>query len=150
MFLPGPQLQTGRQSVSLKSKDDFWKTSLRKIKDHSRTYISGVPQLIYSCVDLILLLFIVCIYLLGSWVSPPVCLHSLAYSFFFVFFVFLFVFGVFWGDWEDAVESMWFLLLSWGKKMKGSEILSLDYWTTVPFFFYQNRMCSEKKSIWCF
>lgn len=41
--------------------------------------LDSITQLIYSCVDLILHLFIVCIYLLGS-LSPAVLLHSLAYS----------------------------------------------------------------------
>lgn len=40
--------------------------------------MTWVPQLIYSCVDRTLHLFIVYIYLLGSWISPAVHLHSSA------------------------------------------------------------------------
>lgn len=61
--------------------------------------------------------FIYCIYLFGSWISPAVHLHSLAYNFCEVIGKMLLTFCAFYS--------------SWGKK--GSEILWLEYWTTVPF-----------------
>lgn len=51
-----------------------WKTREEELRgkneDHSKTCDPGVPQLIYSCVDRTLHLFIVFIYLLSSWISP--------------------------------------------------------------------------------
>lgn len=97
--------------------------------------IDSITQLIYSCVDLILHLFIVCIYwaayhlLCACIVWPTVLLRWLGrccWHFFFVVFI--------------AIVRR--------AKQKGREILWLVSWTTVPFL--PNRMCfSKKKSILC-
>lgn len=98
--------------------------------------IDSITQLIYSCVDLILHLFIVCIYwaayhlLCACIVWPTVLLRWLGrccwHFFFFVVFI--------------AIVRR--------AKQKGREILWLVSWTTVPFL--PNRMCfSKKKSILC-
>lgn len=57
------------------------KTRMAKNEEDWKTYGSKLPQLIYSYVDLTLRLFIVCIYLLGSWILPAVHSHSLASNF---------------------------------------------------------------------
>lgn len=98
--------------------------------------IDSITQLIYSCVDLILHLFIVCIYwaayhlLCACIVWPTVLLRWLGRCCWHFFFCVVFI----------AIVRR--------AKQKGREILWLVSWTTVPFL--PNRMCfSKKKSILC-
>lgn len=91
--------------------------------------IDSITQLIYSCVDLILHLFIVCIYwaayhlLCACIVWPTVLLRWLGRCCWHFFVVFI------------AIVRR--------AKQKGREILWLVSWTTVPFL--PNRMCFSKK-----
>lgn len=99
--------------------------------------LDSITQLIYSCVDLILHLFIVCIYwaayhlLCACIVWPTVLLRWLGRCCWHFFVVFI------------AIVRR--------AKQKGREILWLVSWTTVPFL--PNRMCfskkTKKKSIRC-
>lgn len=119
MFLPGSQLQT----------DEIIKIQGRPAgginEDHSKTYDSWVPRLIYSRVDRTLHLFIIFIYLLGSWISPAVHLHSLAC----ILVTEKMLLTVF----------LWFLLLSLEEKPK--EVKSYD-WIIGLLCLLPNRMCS--------
>lgn len=95
--------------------------------------IDSITQLIYSCVDLILHLFIVCIYwaayhlLCACIVWPTVLLRWLGRCCWHFFVVFI------------AIVRR--------AKQKGREILWLVSWTTVPFL--PNRMCFSKKKAFC-
>lgn len=73
MFLP---VLNCKLTGSWKSREDQLEA---KMRTSQRPMTLGVPRLIYSCVDRTLHLFIVFIYLLGSWISPAVHVHSLAY-----------------------------------------------------------------------
>lgn len=100
--------------------------------------IDSITQLIYSCVDLILHLFIVCIYwaayhlLCACIVWPTVLLRWLGRCCWHFFFFFV-----------------WFLLLSWGGQNK-KDVKSYDWSLGLLCLFYQiGCVFQKKKSILC-
>lgn len=111
-------------SSKRKSKKDFLKRPAweeKHNKDHSKTFDYQLAQLIYSCFDQPLQLFIVSIYLLGSWLSSAVHPHSLAHSLFT---------GSFW----HFICVFFFYRCHEEKGKKQVKIFWLDCWTTVPFY----------------
>lgn len=81
-----------------------------------------LQQLIYLCVDRTLHLFIVYIYLLGSWITPPVHLHSMAYDLFEEI-----------GKMLLTVCGFFAIMRKKNNRKKGSEILWLEYWDYCAF-----------------
>lgn len=126
-FCPKQTGQPGNES-----KKDSKDKSEKKHKDHSKTCDSRVPQLIYSCVDLTRHLFIVCIYLLGNWVSPAVQERSAAHNMFF-------------GAIGKKLKCVWFFFYFYHEEKKKKEKKSYA-WTTVPFY----QIGCVEKNIWCF
>ena len=120
-FCSGARLQTDRAEK-------------QKQRTTQKTRDSRVPQLIYSCVDRTLHLFIVCIYLLGSWISPAVRSHSSAHNCLLLFF--------------EAIGKMLFVcgFYCYHEDDKKTKEVNCYDWTTVPFY----QIGCVQKSIWCF